>query len=183
MRSGELILHPSERRLRFDRVVAVPQLVGPAIAGLPADADGFLPITVHAQVSGVERVYAAGDATDFPVKQGGIAAQQADAAAESIAALAGLAAPPQPFDTHIHGMLLAGRENHQHRYLYLSAHIEGGVARDSRISETPTWSPVAKIAARYLGPYLDKVWAVELPGVANWHAWSFTDRVDTSLHE
>ena len=183
MRSGELIMHPSERHVRFDRVVAVPQLVGPAIAGLPADADGFLPITAHAQVSGVERVYAAGDATDFAVKQGGIAAQQADAAAESIAALAGLGGPPKPFDTHIHGMLLAGRENNQDRYLYLSAHLEGGVARDSRISETPTGSPVAKIAARYLGPYLDKLWAASPPGGAPRHAWYFTDTVDTGLHE
>ena len=38
---------------------------------------------------GLDRVYAAGDATEFPVKHGGIAAQQADAAAEAIAALAG----------------------------------------------------------------------------------------------
>jgi sulfide:quinone oxidoreductase len=181
MRSGDLILHPGERHVRFDRVMAVPQLVGPAIAGLPADADGFLPITRHAQVSGVERVYAAGDATDFPVKQGGIAAQQADAAAESIAALAGLPEPPQPFETHIHGMLLAG--HHEDRYLYLSAHIEEGVARDSRISETPTSSPAAKIAARYLGPYLNKVWAVSPPGSENWHSWSFTDTVDTSRRE
>jgi hypothetical protein len=33
----------------------------------------------------MEDVYAAGDATDFPVKQGGLAAQQADAVALSIA--------------------------------------------------------------------------------------------------
>ena len=34
----------------------------------------------------MEGVYAAGDITTFPVKQGGIATQQADAAAEAIAA-------------------------------------------------------------------------------------------------
>jgi sulfide:quinone oxidoreductase len=175
-RSGELILHPSAQHLRFDRVVVVPQLVGPAIAGLPADADGFLPITAHAEVTGVEGVYAAGDATDFAVKQGGIGAAQADSAAESIAARAGRAVPPTAFDTHIHGMLLTGAGE----FLYLSAHLEGGVARESQVGETPTWSPAAKIAAKYLGSYLDKIWG-ESPGRANWHAWSFTDSVDSSL--
>ena len=36
-----------------------------------------------------EHVFAAGDAADFPVKQGGIGTQQADVAAAGIAALAG----------------------------------------------------------------------------------------------
>jgi sulfide:quinone oxidoreductase len=153
--SGELIVHPGEQQLRFDRVVALPRLAGPAITGLPADADGFLPITAHGEVSGIERVYAAGDATDFPVKYGGIAAQQADAAAASIAALAGAPMQPTPFDGVVHGALVSGRE---YRCLYFTARIEGGLARDSRTSDTPTWSPEAKIAAQYLGPYLDERW-------------------------
>jgi sulfide:quinone oxidoreductase len=40
-------------------------------------------------VLGLTDVYAAGDLTQFPLKQGGTAAQQADAAASSIAADAG----------------------------------------------------------------------------------------------
>src|ERR1039458_9677848 len=87
--SGKLIVNPGERELRFDRVVAVPRRAGPATTGRRADADGFLPVTSYCEVSGVERVYAAGDATDFPIKFGGIAAQQADAAAASIASMAG----------------------------------------------------------------------------------------------
>ena len=153
--SGELIVHPGGRPLRFDRVVALPRLVGPAITGLPADADGFLAVTSRCEVTGTDRVYAAGDATDFPVKYGGIAAQQADAAAAAIAAVAGAATEPTPFDGVVHGALISGYE---HRCLYFTARIEGGLARDSRTSETPTWSPEAKIAARYLGPYLDKLW-------------------------
>ncbi len=47
---------------------------------------GFIPIDPHCRVCGLEHVYAAGDATDFAVKHGGIAAQQADTAAEAIAA-------------------------------------------------------------------------------------------------
>jgi sulfide:quinone oxidoreductase len=153
--SGELIVQPGEQHLRFDRVVALPRLVGPAIAGLPADADGFLAVTSRCEVTGTDRVYAAGDATDFPVKFGGIAAQQADAAAESIAALSGAPIEPTPFDGVVHGALVSGGK---HQRLYFTARFEGGFARESRTSDTPTWSPEAKIAARYLGPYLDKLW-------------------------
>jgi sulfide:quinone oxidoreductase len=154
--SGELIVHPGEQHLRFDRVVALPRLAGPAITGLPADGDGFLPVTSHCEVTGIERVYAAGDATDFPVKYGAIAAQQADAAAAAIAALAGAATEPTPFDGVVHGYLISGRKQPR---LYFSARIEGVLVRDSRTSDIPTWSPEAKIAARYLGPYLEGLWA------------------------
>ena len=46
---------------------------------------------------GAEHVYAAGDGTNFPIKQGGLGTQQADAAAEEIAARAGAEIDPQPF--------------------------------------------------------------------------------------
>jgi sulfide:quinone oxidoreductase len=172
-RAGEVSVHPGEASLRFDRVVAVPQLVGPAIDGLPSSADGFLPITPNAEVVGVERVYAAGDVTDFPVKQGGIAAEQADAAAGSIAALAGAPVQPHQIPTLCQGMLLCSRTG---RYLYLRADLSGGVARGSSIGQVPTSSPAAKIAARYLGPYLDKRWSVPAPDKTNWHALSFLER-------
>lgn len=158
--AGKLIANPGERELRFDRVVAVPRLAGPAITGLPVDVDGFLPVTSYCEVSGVERVYAAGDATDFPVKFGGIAAQQADAAATMIASMAGAPIEPRPFTGIVHGVLLSGGTQGS---LYFTARIEGGLARDSRISENPTWSSEAKIAARYMGSYLDELWAAGPP--------------------
>ncbi len=95
-------------------------------------------------------MYAAGDATDFAVKHGGIAAQQADTAAEAIAALAGAPIEPTKFHPVIHAILLGGE-----RPLYLSAHITGGHGSSSEISDTPTWSPPTKIAAKYLAPYLE----------------------------
>jgi sulfide:quinone oxidoreductase len=140
----------------FDRTVALPQLSGPAIAGLPADADGFLPITMSGAVVGTEHVHAAGDATDFPVKYGGLAAQQADAAAEVIAAAAGAPVAPTPFDGIVHGFLLCGR--HQPR-LQFTARFEGGVAQDSETGVAASAIPGAKISARHLGPYLDRLWA------------------------
>ena len=57
---------------------------------------------------GVEDVFAAGDATTFPLKQGGLATQQADAAAEAIAADLGAAVRPAPFRPVLRGLLLTG---------------------------------------------------------------------------
>ena len=147
---GVIEISPGDRRLEVQRVVALPELVGPSLAGLPEAADGFIPVDPHCQVRGVERVYAAGDSMEFPIKQGGLAAQQADAAAEAIAALAGAPIDPKPFHPEIRGMLLTGG-----RPLYMRAHITGGHGFHSEVSEEPLWTPPAKIAAKYLAPYLD----------------------------
>jgi sulfide:quinone oxidoreductase len=84
------------------------------------------------------------------LKFGGIAAQQADAAALAIAARAGADVEPTPFDPTVHAILLGGDKP-----LYLSAQIVGGRGSSSELSEIPSWSPVGKIAAHYLAPYLD----------------------------
>lgn len=150
---GRVAIHPGPRELHVDRIVALPELVGPSVPGVPGGArGGFIPVDVHGKVRGIERVYAAGDATDFAVKHGGVAAQQADVAAQAIAALAGAALEPAPFHPVIHGMLLTGGKP-----LYLSAHITGGHGSSSHLTEAATWSPPAKIAARYLAPYLESL--------------------------
>ncbi len=143
---------PGDRHLKVDRVVALPELFGPSIRGLPLAEHGFVPVDLHSNVRGVERVYAAGDVTDFAVKHGGIAAQQADAAAEAVAALAGIAIEPRRFDPEIRGILLTDDKPR-----YLTAHITGGHGFSSTISDTPPWSPPTKIAAKYLAPYLDQL--------------------------
>jgi sulfide:quinone oxidoreductase len=148
---GELSVSPGARRLLLDRIVALPELFGPSTPGVPKSApEGFLPVDVHCQVRGVDRVFAAGDATDFAVKHGGMAAQQADTAAEAIAALAGAPVEPKPFHPIIHAILLGADKP-----LYLSAHITGGHGSSSEISDTPSWSPPSKIVAKYLSPYLE----------------------------
>ena len=149
--AGRVSISPGSRELMVDRVVALPQLFGPSLPGVPLHAhNGFVPIDAHCKVTGLERVYAAGDATDFPVKFGGIASQQADTAAEAIAALAGVAIEPAPFAPVLHGALLGGP-----RPLYLSAHVTGGHGSSSEVSEAPTAAPPTKIVAKYLAPYLE----------------------------
>jgi sulfide:quinone oxidoreductase len=66
-----------------DRFVALPRLRGAPIDGLPQTINGFVPVDAHCQVHGLEDVFAAGDITSFTVKQGGLATQQADVAAEA----------------------------------------------------------------------------------------------------
>ncbi len=102
------------------------------------------------RVRDVEGVYAAGDCTEFPVKHGGVGSQQADAVAQSIAVDAGAPVTPEPFHPVIHGMLLTGDKP-----LYLTARITGGQGFSSELTDTPSWSPPSKIAAKYLAPYLD----------------------------
>jgi len=94
-------------------------------------------------------VFAAGDATAFPVKQGGIAAQEADAVAEAIAASVGADVDPQPFQPVLRGLLLTGG-----RARYLRADISGGAGDDSTISTDALWWPPDKISGRYLALYL-----------------------------
>jgi sulfide:quinone oxidoreductase len=152
---GRVAINPGARHLDSDRIVAMPELYGPSVPGVPGvpggSAGGFIPIDVHCKVRGIDRVWAAGDATDFAIKHGGIAAQQADVAAQAIAALAGVAPDPAPFHPVIHGILLTGGKPR-----YLSAHVTGSRGSSSEITETPTWSPATKIAAKYLAPYLEQ---------------------------
>ena len=129
-----------------DRVVALPQLEGPRLRGVPHDTNGFVPTNEHARVLGAFDVFAAGDLTDFPVKQGGLAAQQADAAAEAIAAEAGAEVDPQPFAPVLRGLMLTGLTP---RFM----HAELG-RLESTVDTEPLWWPPGKIAGRYLGPFL-----------------------------
>ena len=144
---GKLIVEPGGRALPGDtRVVALPQAVGRNLPGLTNDTRGFIRCDPHGKVFGTATVWAAGDAIAFPIKQGGLASQQALAAAEAIAARAGADVKPQPFRPVLRGVLLTGRGKAWMRK-----------APDSEEGETERralfWPPT-KIAGRYLSPYL-----------------------------
>jgi sulfide:quinone oxidoreductase len=146
----EVVINPGDRRLQVDRAIALPELYGPSLRGIPLGEHGFIRVNSHGQVPDVGPIYAAGDATEFAVKHGGIASQQADVAAQAIAARAGAAVTPERFHPVIRGMLLTDSKP-----LYLTAQITGGQGFSSEITDAPTWTPPSKIAAKYLAPYLD----------------------------
>jgi sulfide:quinone oxidoreductase len=149
--AGRLIVHPSEREIRADLVVTLPDLFAPRMPGIAAGAaHGFLTTDREGHVLGVEHVFAAGDLTSFPVKHGGIAAQQADSAAAAIAVLAGSAIDPEPVVPILSGVLWNGG-----RPLYLRARVTGSHGSHSEVSTEPLWNSPGKIQAKYLGPYLE----------------------------
>ena len=134
--------------LRVDAVVTLPRLRGVPLAGVPQDDDYFVPVDAACRVKGLQDVYAAGDITTFPVKQGGLAAQEADVAAAQIAAAAGADVDPPAFEPVLRGLLLSGSP------LFLRAEVSGGRGPASVADSEPLWWPAAKIASHYLSPYL-----------------------------
>ena len=148
VRPGELITVPGAG-VPADSVVSLPQQRGPSLAGLPHDSLGFIPTDLHGVVHGQEDVYAAGDATTYPIKQGGIAAQQAAAVAEAIAARVGAPLEPRAFRPVVRGLLLTGR-----RPAFVRAEVSGRADRPPEAAAQPLWWPPSKIATRWLAPYL-----------------------------
>ena len=130
-----------EETLTVDRVVALAHLVGPSLAGLPADAHGFIPVDEYGRVTGVDAVYAAGDVTNHPIKHGGLASQQADAVAAHIASRAGAPVEAVPYTPVLRGQLLT----------------------ELRATRPALWHPPAMVSGRYLAPYLDAHGLVALP--------------------
>ena len=153
-----LILDPGARRIDVKRVVSLPRLEGLQIPGIPVDAAGFVPVDTHGRVAGLEHVYAAGDGTAFPIKHGGLATQQADAVAETIAEAVGAPIVAEPFRPVLRGMLLTGGEAR-----FLRSGPAGGEG-DAKVASHALWWPPSKVAGRYLAPFLfsrDELEAVE----------------------
>jgi len=133
--------------LGTQRVIALPRAVARGVGGLVADERGFIRTDEHGRAESAPGVWAAGDAIAFPIKQGGLAAQQADAAAEAIAAEAGADIAPQPFHPVLRGVLLTGRGRR-----WIRRDLEG--SEEGETQRHALWWPPTKIAGRYLAPYL-----------------------------
>jgi sulfide:quinone oxidoreductase len=151
-RDGALMLE-AQGPIRADRVVAVPQLRGRRIVGVPASRSGFVPTHIDGRVDGLEDVYAAGDMTTFPIKQGGLAAQQADRIAHAIAAGAAASTKELRAGHVLVARLIGGRTP-----LILRTELDDwgrpGAAQLERVDKHRRTSST-KVLARYLTPYLE----------------------------
>jgi sulfide:quinone oxidoreductase len=122
--------------IEAERIVSLPLVRGPRIAGVPATGlYGLVPVDGYGRVSGLSDVYAIGDVTDYPIKQGGLACQQAGVAAAHIAAGHGVRITPEPFRPQLGATLITAR----------GESIPLGAGRQ--------WP--GKLPGRHLGPYLE----------------------------
>jgi sulfide:quinone oxidoreductase len=133
--------------LACDRVVHLPRLSGPNCPGVPCDGDGFVLVDDAFRVRD-DDVFAVGDATAGPYKQGGLAAQQADVVAEQIAWQLGAEHPPRPYRPVLRGLL---RTADGPRYLRAEP---PGEPTSAEVSAECLWWPASKVAARWLTPWL-----------------------------
>jgi sulfide:quinone oxidoreductase len=141
-------LEPSGDHLDVERVYAIPRLAGPGLAGLPADAEGFVRTGDDGLVEGTQRTWAAGDGIVSPLKFGGLATHQARVAATAIARRAGATDVPDPGEAVLHGRLLLGRGTRRLR----PDGGEGGA---------PLWWSRGKVAGEYLPRWLTTHGVVE----------------------
>jgi sulfide:quinone oxidoreductase len=145
----EVRLRANADAVDADRVVTLPALSGPAIDGLPADPEGFLPIDERGRITGTVNVYAAGDTVAFPIKQAGLTARQADAAADTILADRDLRSRHRLFPTALEGLLTPDED-----FLDLR---DPRWADDCALRPRSIWWPPPTISAPCLSPYLQAV--------------------------
>lgn len=141
------------REIEADIAIGLPRCEGRRIGGVPQDEGGFVVVDEHCRVRDLDRVYAVGDVTAHPVKQGSVACEQADAVGEAIAAAVGGEVEARRYDPILRGILWTGNEP---RYLYGRLSDDGdGVSGFSARPEGPMAG--GKIRARYLTPLVDRL--------------------------
>jgi sulfide:quinone oxidoreductase len=133
------------------RVVSLPVPVGPRLHGVPATGDGYLDCDQHGRVRAVPGIWGAGDGIAYPIKQGGLASQQADAASADIARHAGAPTRPRPFRPVLRGLL---RTASGPLYLRRSLLADDG---GTTVSREPLWWPPSKVASRRLASHLARL--------------------------
>ena len=145
------VVRAGPRLLSTARVVSLPVPLGLRLPGVPSSAGGFLDCDQHGRLRATPAVWAAGDGTTQPIKQGGLASQQADAAAADIARLAGAPTRPRPFRPVLRGLL---RTADGPLYLRRALAVDDGA---ETASDEPLWWPPSKVASRRLAAHLARL--------------------------
>jgi sulfide:quinone oxidoreductase len=146
---------PTSRAFEADGVVTLPHAFGPNVAGLRGDLEGFLVTDVHCAVRGTPGVWAAGEATHSRPMHGGLAARQADCAAQSIARLAGARVAAGWLAPVLRAQLRTGRGS-----LWLARDVSDPLDAGTA-DRVPFGIPSGKIDALRLGAFLA---AHDVPG-------------------
>ncbi len=116
--TGSLVGRPSDparvglgagSQAEFDRLISLPTVDGPYLAGVATDAAGFIEVDDGLRVCGCERVWAAGSCIAAALEHSALAAGQADAAIAAIAGVAGVSPADASGAPELTGMLLTGQ--------------------------------------------------------------------------
>ncbi len=153
-----------------------------SIPGLPQGRHGFLATDLKMRIDGCGHEYVVGDASWFPIKQGGIASQQADIAASCIAHEVLPSVESPPFVPRLRAALLTGDG---------PLYIRSGEGFGAAASEAPLWWPPGKVAGRYLTPFIARHASdanqpdpalLDLPVADTGRASDHRDAVELALH-
>lgn len=136
--------------LAVDRVVAIPALTPSVPDGIPTDPSGFVAVGPDQLVNGTSNIYAVGDITNFPFKQGGLASEEADAAAAAIEVAHGTRGERSDFSGEVRGILLttSGR-------LIMRARVSAEGSESLPAEQTS--EPLQKIDSRLLAQRLSEL--------------------------
>jgi sulfide:quinone oxidoreductase len=116
------------------------------------------------RVEGLEDVYAAGDLTTFPIKQGGLAAQQADVVAQTIAASLGVPVKQVRAPRVLHARVPGGEPP---VFLRTEFDWSGQPTRSALVRADDEGSAkAAKVPGRYLLPYVETLEPLACDGMA-----------------
>lgn len=139
--------------IRADRVVALPQLRGQAITGIPASWSEFVPTDPLGCVEGLTDVYAAGDMTRCAMKFAGLAVHHADRIAHTITTRLGLSVGECAETVVLHARLRGRR-----RTLVLRAEVDGqGRPVSAQLGGPDVATPsFTKVFGGYVSRYLEQ---------------------------
>lgn len=139
-----------------DAVISAAEVEAATLPGLPAGRRGFVSTDEFGRVDGRDDLFVVGEASAYPIRQGGLAAQQAEAAASAIAASIDPGLQALRFTPVLRAALITGAEP-----LYVRTELHG--ARREELATGALWAPPGKIAARHLGALLDSYGVGRLP--------------------
>lgn len=135
--------------VRFDSLISLPTVIGPNIAGVAADAGGFVEVAEDLRVCDTQRVWAAGACIAAAFEHSALAARQADAAimmiaAECTGATVGDAAGA-PSAPELTGMLLTNQRDQ-----WLAENPPGTHEPSTRCIWWPPGRAVGQMLARHI---------------------------------
>ena len=135
----------------FERLISLPVMLGPDVAGVARDHAGFIAVDESLKVCGSDVVWAAGGCIAGALEHSALSAQQADAAVAAIAAAcghAGAGSPIGPDAVEIAGVLLT-----RQRDQWLAENPIGTPEPSTRCLWWPPGRAVGKTLARRIAAW------------------------------